>query len=178
MYNTFLRIKHVGKNMRTIKKKVINPKKQLHPIPFTKEGLEDIKKKYKELQDARPEAVNNLTKSRELGDLSENGFYKAARARLSSIDNQLFRYEMMIKLAVVDEDAPKDVIVLGSKVVVHDGSAEREFQIVGNYEADPASGKITTNSPIGKALVGRKIGEKVKVSIPSGYLDLQIIKLV
>jgi len=164
--------------MKSLIKKPTNPKKQLHPIPFTKDGLEDIKKKYQELQDARPEAVNNLTKSRELGDLSENGFYKASRARLSSIDNQLFRYEMMIKLAVVDENAPADIIVLGSKVVVHDGKSEREFQIVGNYEADPTSGKITTNSPIGKALMGRKIGEKVQVSVPSGYLDLQILKLI
>lgn len=161
-----------------LKPRVINPKKILHPIPFTKDGLEDVKKKYQALIDERPEAVNNLTKSRELGDLSENGFYKASRAKLSSIDNQLFRYEMMIKLAVVSDDAPKDVIAIGSRVLVFDGNNEREFQIVGNYEADPSSGKITTNSPIGRALIGKKVGEQIKIAIPSGYLSLTIIKLL
>lgn len=148
-------------------RKNINSKKTFKRITFTQDGLEKIKREYKDLKNNRVEAVENLKKARELGDLSENGFYKAARARLSSIDNHLFRMEMMIKLAKVRE-VSKDEIGTGSRVTLIDGKEERIFEIVGDYEADPLSNKITQNSPLGKALIGRSINDQIEYSTPSG----------
>lgn len=141
--------------------------KKLKTILFTKDGLGKVKNDYEELKNKRPVALENLKKARELGDLSENGFYKAARARLSSIDNHLFRLEMMIKLAKVQK-VSKDKIGVGSKVTIIDGKEKSIFEIVGDYEADPLNNKITQNSPLGRALMGRAINDQIEYSTPSG----------
>jgi len=145
-------------------------------IQFTKEGYEKIKKDYDELLAKRKPAVLVLKEARELGDLSENGLYKAARANLSSIDNRLRRLDNMIKRGEVVNPV-KGVVGIGSKVIVSDGKMKKEFSIVGEQEADPLNHKISNVSPIGKALLGKKVGDSVVIEIPSGKLTYKILEI-
>lgn len=147
--------------------------KQLKRIPFTKEGFEKIKFDYEALKSSRPEAVETLRRARDLGDLSENGLYKAARAQLSSIDSRLSRLEILIKLADVQESKP-GIIGVGSRVSLREGDNETTYVIVGEYEVNPKEKKISTASPIGRALVGKKVGDTVEISLPTKKFNLTI----
>ncbi len=140
------------------------------------EGLEKIKSEYESIKNSRPDAVETLRKARELGDLSENGLYKAARARLSSIDSNLSRLEMLIKLADVQEKSSEKAGI-GNKVKVKAGEEIIEYQIVGDFEADPTLKKISSYSPIGKALFDKRVGEKVIVDLPTKQLTYEIVEI-
>ncbi|MCL4387010.1 MAG: transcription elongation factor GreA [Patescibacteria group bacterium] len=146
-------------------------------ILFTKEGYEKVKKERDELIALRQEAVENLARARELGDLSENSLYKAARARLSSIDNRIRRLSELLKIGEVVEKPTGETIGIDSIVTVTDGKKIRVFHIVGGYESDPLSGKISHNSPIGKALVGKRVGDSINVDVPAGKVSYKILKI-
>lgn len=148
----------------------------LSPIPFTKEGYNKLKREYEELFKERPQAVATLKQARELGDLRENGLYRAARSRLSSIDSRLERLHFMIKLGFV-QDISKETISIGSKVKVFDGEHMKVFYIVGNYESDPTQNKISTSSPIGTALVGKSVGDEIEIRIPVGKVIYKIVSV-
>lgn len=152
--------------------------KQIRRISITKEGFEKLKEKLEELEKSRPEAVNTLSEARKMGDLSENGLYTAAKARLRSIDSQIFRIKTHIKLAEVIEERKTDEVVLGSKVKVSSNSDVKTFHIVGEYEADPSKNKISSNSPLGKSLLNKKPGEDVEVKTPSGKTVWKILKIL
>lgn len=146
-------------------------------IKFTKIGLENLKKEYKSISDTKKDAIQTLRRARELGDLSENGFYKAAKIKVFSINLNLNRLSRLIKLAEVIDRPQKGIVDIGSKVILDDGKNIREFNIVGEYEADPMSGKISNKSPIGKVLIGKKIGDIIKVNAPNGEIVYKIIKI-
>lgn len=139
-------------------------------IPFTQEGYTKLLIEKKQLMSLRPEAVDHLRKSREMGDLSENGYYKAARARLSFLDAQIRRVDRLIRLGVVIQSAKSGVVEIGSTVIINDGKKELTYTIAGGYESNPAQGTISYISPIGKALLGKKIGDTVEVRIPAGVV--------
>ena len=143
-------------------------------IPVTREGFENLKKELLELQNERPQAVTNLAEARAMGDLSENGLYTAAKSRLRSIDSQLFRLDIQIKLADIMEPNSSDRVEIGSKVTVTSESGEKVFYIVGDYEANPAESKISQHSPLGRALVGKKIGEIAGFNAPKGIVSFKI----
>lgn len=151
--------------------------KRLPNISFTKEGLENIKSEYQTILESRKEAVKNLSRARELGDLSENGFYKAARARLSSIDYNLRRLKTLIKRAEVIDNQQIEIVGIGSKINVSDGKNTRDFYIVGRYESYPLSGKISDASPIGRGLMGKTVGDSIKIKTPSGEITYKILKI-
>jgi transcription elongation factor GreA len=141
---------------------------------FTKEGYENIQKEYKELLASRPEAVLDLKKARELGDLSENGYYKAARMKLSSIDGRLFRMKLAIRQAVIIDDSDSRGVTVGKQVVLQNGEKEVAYKIVGDLEANPAEGKISLLSPLGRAVEGKGVGEIVEAGTPSGLVRYTI----
>ncbi len=147
---------------------------KLKRIPFTKEGYDKLVKKLKGLQESRPAAVKELARARELGDLTENGLYTAAKARLNSIDNQIFRAEMTMKLADVVESKNSNVVSIGSRVTVSDGVSEVEYKIVGDTETNPKENKISQHSPIGLALIRKSAGDSIKIQTPSGIKTLRI----
>lgn len=151
--------------------------RKLVKIPFTKQGFEDLKKQYEEILSSREDAVKTLAAARELGDLSENGLYKAARARLSGIDANLRRLHNLIKLADVVEKPTKGIVGIGSTVTVSDGKNKREFNIVGRFEANPAENKISDISPLGNALINKKEDETIEVNTPSGKINYKILKI-
>lgn len=135
-------------------------------IKFTKEGLDRLKVEYEKLKTDRPDAVKELSRARELGDLSENGLYHAAKARLRSIDSQLRRLSNQIKLAD---------IVPTKKILVEQDGQQIEYQIVGDFEANPSQNKISSNSPIGSSLLNKKPGDTAEIQTPKGKLRLKIL---
>src|SRR6185295_20172933 len=104
------------------------------PIPFTKDGYEKVLAERAQLLSERPEAVEHLRKSREMGDLSENGYYKASRARLSFLDARIRRIERLVRLGVIVHSHGTGRIEIGSQVVITDGKKDYAYTIVGGYE--------------------------------------------
>lgn len=134
-------------------------------ILFTKRGYEEKQKEYEALLAARPDAVKELAKAREMGDLSENGYYKAARFKLSDIDRHIRQLKHLLKIAKVQEAAAQGFIDIGSIVTIHDGKNEKTYEIVGTYESNPSEGKISYVSPLGKILMGKRRGETAVLQI-------------
>lgn len=146
-------------------------------IRFTKEGYEKLEQEYQELVSQRPAAIEDLKKAREMGDLSENGYYKAARSRLSFLDNRLQLLGLYLKTAVVVGADNSESVDIGSVVTLSDGKTRRTFNIVGDLEADPAQGKLSLLSPIGKAIAKRNAGSEIRIETPRGEITYKIVSV-
>lgn len=149
--------------MNTRNNRIIVPAR----IPFTKEGYQKVLDEKAKLLGERPEAVEHLRKAREMGDLSENGYYKAARARLSFVDAQLRRLERLRRWGVVVESSGSGNVEIGSHVKISEGKKVYEYTVVGGYESDPSQKTISHISPLGKALMGKRQGDEVTVVAPA-----------
>ena len=140
-------------------------------IYLTKEGLEELKKEYEELtKTKRPEILNRVSAARNMGDLSENAEYTVAREELSFIDGRIDELDELLKQAVLISNNHSSTIKLGSTVKVNTNDGKEVFTLVGEWEADPKERKISHESPLGKALLGKKVGEKVEVEAPAGKI--------
>lgn len=148
--------------------------KRISRIPYTQEGFKELKVKYNTLYASRKDAVKTLADARELGDLSENGLYKAARAKLSSIDSNLFRLEMLIKFADVTKLNNDDFVGIGSIVNLKNGNIKKTYKIVGKFEIDPLNNKISNESPLGRSLIGQKIGNSISIKTENGTFTYEI----
>lgn len=146
-------------------------------IRFTKEGFEKLQKDYAALRASRPDAVEHLRKSREMGDLSENGYYKSSRAKLSFIDRQLREMGYSLKQAVVVPSTNTSSIDIGSVVMLKGNDTEVTYHIVGDLEADPKVGCISLLSPLGRSLIGKKAGDQIEVVTPRGKTAYKIISV-
>jgi transcription elongation factor GreA len=150
-------------------------------IYLTREGLGDLKKEFEELSKVkRPDVLARVSQARSMGDLSENAEYVAAREELSFIDGRIDELEELIKQAVLIQESHvkgNHVVKLGSTVTVHIKGKKEVFTLVGEWEADPKEKKISHESPLGKALLGKKIGEKVEVEAPAGKLGYTIVSV-
>ncbi len=150
-------------------------------ILLTPEGLAKIKKEYQELTGKRrKEIALRIQKARELGDLTENAEYESAREEQASVEGRIAELEELMKRAKVVESNKKrpKKIEVGCKVRVHLEEKDEEFQIVGAPEADPAGGKISHESPLGQALLGKKVGDKIEVDAPVGKLIYKILDII
>ena len=140
-------------------------------IYLTKEGLEELKNEYEELtKSKRPEILNRVSQARNMGDLSENAEYTVAREELSFIDGRIDELDELLKQVVLISANHSNTIKLGSTVKVNTGKDKEVFTLVGEWEADPKERKISHESPLGKALIGRKVGEKAEVEAPAGKI--------
>lgn len=140
-------------------------------IYLTKEGLEELKKELQDLSKVkRPEVLERVSQARSMGDLSENAEYVAAREELSFVDGRLDELEELIKQAVLIQESHSkgSTVKLGSTVTVSVKGKKESFTVVGEWEADPHDKKISHESPLGKALIGKSVGEKVEVEAPAG----------
>ena len=147
----------------------------------TKQGLVDLQQEHDELvSKRRPEIVTQLAEAREQGDLSENAQYQAAREELSFLDDRIAELEELLKkVSIIDDSLAKNgVVVIGSKVVVNNGKKDEEYRIVGEWEANPKEKKISDSSPLGSALLGKKVGESAVVSAPSGKITFLIKQIL
>lgn len=146
-------------------------------ILFTTEGFNKIKKEYEDLLAKRPTFVEELTKARDMGDRSENAAYKSARRRLSSTDSRLRFLKRLVDNARVVKPVQTDYVEIGSVVKVNNGKQETEFTITGEHEADPMTGKLSYRSPVGTALLRKRVGDTVQISVPSGTILYTILKI-
>lgn len=143
----------------------------------TKEGLAKLKEELKELIDVkRPEVAKRILAARENGDISENAEYDSSRQEQSYVEGRIAELEEIIKNAKITE-APKDNIGVGCSVTVHVEGDEETFHIVGTPEANPLEKKISHESPLGQALMGKKIGDKINVEAPVGTLTYTVLKI-
>ncbi|MFC1790165.1 transcription elongation factor GreA [Patescibacteria group bacterium] len=126
----------------------------------------------------RPQAVKRLAIARSLGDLSENNEYVQAREALAMLDTRIDELEMIMARAKVAEKVESGSgVTIGSRVTVTLDDEEIVFHLVGEWEADPSSQKISHESPLGKKLLGRKPGEEIEVEAPVGKLVYRVIRI-
>lgn len=145
---------------------------------LTPDGLAKIEQELKALKtEQRPAAVKRMAAARELGDLSENADYHDAREQLAFIEGRIEELEYMIKHAeIVTPKGASGTVQMGSKVEVKGGQGGAStFEIVGANESDPLAGKISSESPVGSALMGQKKGDTVTVETPAGTTQYTII---
>lgn len=149
-------------------------------IYLTKEGLAELKKEHVELvNEKRPDVLSRVTQARNMGDLAENAEYIAAREELSFIDGRIDELEELLKQAILirDSKTSNHAVKLGSKVTLHAKGKKEIFTLVGEWEADPTNKKISHESPLGKALLGKKVGEKAEVEAPAGKISYMIVSI-
>lgn len=135
-------------------------------IDLTKEGKKKLEDELKKLIDGRAEIIEKIATARAFGDLSENEDYSAARTEQKVAESRILEIEDILKNARIVEGVKSDKISLGSTVTVELKGKQFVYSIVGTVEADPLSGKISNESPVGKALLGKKAGEEY--TLPNG----------
>lgn len=149
-----------------------------HQVVMTRDGLTELKKEYEDLiQNKRLEAVKRLADARELGDLSENSEYAAAKQDLAFMDGRIAELEEILYNAKVVTSHAKGQVSVGSKVTVSIKGRKEIFTVVGEWEADPAQKKISHESPLGKALLGKRQGEEIEVDAPAGKILYKIVAI-
>ncbi len=146
-------------------------------IMFTNEGYQKVKDEFERLTQKRKEAITSLQRAREMGDLSENGAYKAARFTLSDIDRQLRWLKYQIHFGVVTKATHTGRIGFGNTVTIKNDKGSIEFMLVDGFESNPRDKKLSVHSPIGRAVVGKKVGQTVVVTAPKGTTEYMITSL-
>lgn len=149
-------------------------------VILTIDGLNKLEKELENLKTVkRPEVAERLKQAIELGDISENSEYEDAKNEQGFIEGRILQLEKMLRNAkVIDEqEVGKDIVSVGSKVKLNDvnNSEEVEYMIVGSAEADPAQYKISNESPVGRSLMGQKVGSIVNVNVPMGTIQYKIV---
>jgi transcription elongation factor GreA len=134
---------------------------------LTQQGIDELKAELSELIADRPNITERIRTARELGDLSENAEYASARAEQDRSEGRIAEIENILKNVEVISEKKTGKVQLGSRVVLKLGSKTKQFQVVGTVEADPLEGKISDESPIGQALLGKKVGEDVEIVTPA-----------
>lgn len=139
---------------------------------ITAEGLEEIKKELEDLKLVKRKEISEKIKvALAFGDISENAEYDEAKNEQANVESRIAKLELIVKNAkIIKEAKQKGVVNIGSKVTIKDLEYDEvmEYTIVGSAEADPFRGRISNVSPLGKALLGKKLGEIIEVSSPSG----------
>ncbi len=152
----------------------------MEEVILTKEGKEELEKRLEYLKVVkRAEITERIKTAREFGDLSENAEYDAAKNEQAMIEGEILEIENKLKYAVIIEAVKKDAVSLGSKVEFIDVDTKEEYsyEIVGTTEADVELGRISNESPIGNALLGRKVGDTINVKVPSGIMNIKVVKI-
>ena len=150
---------------------------------LTKEGFQKLQEELDHLRSTkRMEVAARLHEAMEGGELIENAEYEAAKNEQAFVEGRIQELELLLATAQIIEDNGKakknDAIQVGTKVTIKEGNFEAEtFTIVGAAEANPREGKISNESPIGKSILGHKIGDTVKVETPGGTYNVKIIKV-
>jgi transcription elongation factor GreA len=150
-------------------------------VPMTREGFDKLQAEVTELEARRPKVLLQIKEAREKGDLSENAEYHAAREDLSMLEGRIREMKDKISRAeIVDKSKiGGNQVVFGAHVKLKslsDGE-EEEYTLVGEGENDPLNGKILTTSPMGQALLTKKVGDKIEVPAPKGTLKFKILEI-
>jgi transcription elongation factor GreA len=149
-------------------------------IRITKEGLANLEKELQHLMMVRrPEVAEKIKRAREVGGTENNAEYDDAKNEQAFVEGRILMLENIMKnAAIIESPVLPDTVELGNKVLIQnqDGKIE-QYTIVGSTESNPIEGKISNESPVGQALLGKKIGNKVDVTTPAGIFTLKIIEI-
>lgn len=157
---------------------IVRHMKKPDPVPFTAAGYAALKTRQAELLVKREQVLIALQRAREMGDLSENGAYTAARFELGNVDRELRRLEFNIKYGVVKSASGTDRVGFGNKVTVALDEKEYTYTLVGTQESDPKKAMLSLESPIGIALLGKRVGEKAIVVMSDRQIEYIVKKIV
>ena len=152
------------------------------PVYLTAEGLKKIQDEYEYLIDTRrKEVAQMIAEAKAEGDISENAGYDEAKTAQGFLEGRIRELENLLKNAQLIQESgkPKGEVSLGRTIIVREVGTDYEetYTIVGSVEADPASGRISNSSPIGKALIGKRVGHKATVQTPGGEIVFEILKI-
>ncbi len=149
------------------------------PGYLTRDGLEKLRAELDQLVNVRrPEVAARIHDAKEHGDLAENAEYEDAKNEQAFVEGRIQTLEALIRNAVlIDENHSSDHVQIGSTVVVESSDGRETFHIVGSAEADPGSGRISNESPVGRALLGRRPGDEVVVRVPGGDFTYKIVSI-
>lgn len=151
-------------------------------IPITREGLERLKGELHHLEKVeRPQNIRAINEARGHGDITENAEYHAAKERQSFLDGKINELKAVIgRSQVIDvEKGPADRVVFGRTVLLYNLQTDEEiaYQLLGPYESEPENGKISVKSPLGSALIGKEIGDEIRVTTPGGIQEFEILEI-
>jgi transcription elongation factor GreA len=149
------------------------------PAYLSKEGLEQIRQELDELVNVRrAEIAARIHEAKEHGDITENAEYEDAKNEQAFVEGRIQALSALVKNAVViEENHNSSHVQIGSTVTIQSKDGKESFMIVGSAEASPAEGRISNESPVGRALLGRKKGEEVTVSVPAGDSKYKILSI-
>jgi transcription elongation factor GreA len=157
--------------------------RMVEDAPFlTAEGYEKLQEELEHLKTVRrQEVAERIRSAKEEGDITENAGYDQAKEEQAFLEGRIMTLERLLQTAtIIEEDGPADQVRVGSRVTVveiegHRRNSPETYRIVGSPEADPSSGRISNESPLGEALIGRSVGEQVAVSTPGGKIRFEIM---
>lgn len=146
---------------------------------ITREGYEKLVRELHDLKSIkRKEIAWRIQEAKELGDLSENAEYQDAKNEQAFIEGRIFELDSLLKnVTVVDEKRTSGVIEFGSKVKTRSDGSTHEYIIVGSKEADPSLGKISNESPVGRAFLGRKVGDVIEINTAKGSKRFEVLSV-
>jgi transcription elongation factor greA len=145
---------------------------------ITDSGRKELEKELEELKSRRGEIAEKIAEARSFGDLSENAEYDAAREEQGLLETRVIEIEDILQHASIIKAADATVVGLGSAVELKNSDKTVTYTVVGPVEADPMEGKISDESPIGQALMGKKVGDEVTISTPKGEIVYTISSLL
>ncbi|MFA6098441.1 MAG: transcription elongation factor GreA [Patescibacteria group bacterium] len=147
---------------------------------ITKDGLDKLKHELSELKTTkRKEIAERIQEAKELGDLSENAEYVEAKNEQSFAEGRVLEIESIIKNAtIIKQSKATGEVRVGSKIKISEDDKTKEYYIVGSNEADPSRGKISNESPLGKAFLGKKTGDTIEIKVPQGSKKFKIIAII
>lgn len=146
---------------------------------ISQEGYDKLKKELDELVTVkRLEIAKHIASAKELGDLSENAEYHEAKEGQAFNEGRISEINVLLKnLTIIDTNSKKDEITMGSNITAENNGARKQYTIVSFNEADPSCGKISNESPLGMAFLGKKRGENIIVNTPKGEVEYKIINI-
>ncbi|MDD5289827.1 MAG: transcription elongation factor GreA [Patescibacteria group bacterium] len=149
---------------------------------ITTEGLEKLKEEYNFLKNTkRKEVANRIQAAKDFGDLSENAEYADAKEEQAFTEGRIAELDEFLRNAVViKEKNGNTTINVGNRIRIKEKKTKevKEYEIVGSQEADPVAGKISNESPLGKAFLGKKVGDKVEVNLPKGVIEYEVVEVL
>lgn len=149
------------------------------PVPMTAAGRTALEQELEQLVSVRrPEIVRRISTTRDEGDLKENAGYHQAREDQSRVEGRILELEAALRRSVLIDEGPSDGSArLGSTVVVSDEFGETTYRLVGPTEVNAAAGKISAESPLGRAIVGARAGATVEVDSPAGAREVRVVRV-
>jgi transcription elongation factor GreA len=146
---------------------------------LTPEGLAKLEEELEHLRTVRrQEVAERIQKAKELRSTVTSPEYEDAKNEQGFVEGRILELERIIKNAVIIHPEAADLVQLGSRVTVrHQDGSEEQYTIVGSVEVDPGEGKISNESPVGKALLGKRVGDEVEITVPAGVLKMTITEI-